>query len=186
MKYVALDVETTGLIPYENQTIEIAAIVDDLCEPDRPIDELPKLHCHVPHENYFWSRFALKMHYESGLLQELLNFHSSREPIPNPKDWVPLKINSFLVSCGINIDKSVVGAGKNFASFDRLFMKELGVSCFGHRCIDPVNFFIHPTDIGLPDLNTCLSRANIATQTNHRAMDDTRMVVQLVRAGLKK
>lgn len=179
MKYVSVDVETTGLDYRVNQILEIAAIVDDLCEPNIPVENLPRFHVLIPWDNYYWSVQAMEMHLSNGLIQELIG-----KPSSDPKTWLPLQFNSFLVSAGIK--GRTTGAGKNFGSFDNFFLKQVGVDCFGHRCIDPVNFYIHPTDLKLPDLATCVQRAGVPFQTQHRAMGDAEIVIQLIRAGLKK
>lgn len=182
MKYVSVDVETTGLDYRANQTLEIAAIVDDLEHPEIPLENLPRFHCLIPHEEYFWHRQALKMHMENGLIDELLKM-----PTTADLSWVKIQFYSFLVGANVNMDRRITGAGKNFGSFDNFFLKQLDIDCFGHRCIDPVNYFItDPTDAKLPDLETCVMRAGLSFKTSHRAMGDAEIVIQLIRAGLKK
>ena len=54
MKYVSIDIETTGLNPKTDNVLEVAAIIDDTERPEVPIGELPTLHLLTPEDNVTW------------------------------------------------------------------------------------------------------------------------------------
>ena len=51
MKYVSIDIETTGLDPETCQTIQIGAGIEDTNNP-LPIEDLPRFKCLVEHPQY--------------------------------------------------------------------------------------------------------------------------------------
>lgn len=79
-------------------------------------------------------------------------------------------------------------AGKNVASFDRRFLAlapKWDWGAFSRRFLDPGSLFLDPKqDLELPDLTTCASRAGVDIERFqlHNAVDDARLVVEIVRA----
>ena len=66
MKYVSIDLETTGLNPETCQIIEFGAVIDDTANP-KPLNELPTFHLYIDHMEHNTIRgepFALSMHSE--------------------------------------------------------------------------------------------------------------------------
>ena len=60
MKYVSIDIETTGLDPETCQIIQIGAVIEDTENPV-PVENLPSFKCLVEHPQYTGSPFALVM-----------------------------------------------------------------------------------------------------------------------------
>ena len=60
MKYVSIDLETTGLSHERNQILTFSGIVEDTSRK-LPFDECPKLNVYVLHEELIGSPFALNM-----------------------------------------------------------------------------------------------------------------------------
>lgn len=60
MKYVSIDIETTGLNPEKCQVLQIGAVIEDTSNP-LPFEELPKFNCIVEHDDYLGQPTALKM-----------------------------------------------------------------------------------------------------------------------------
>jgi hypothetical protein len=84
----------------------------------------------------------------------------------------------------------ITPAGKNFASFDRQFLKRLpdfeqNVRLH-HRTLDPAMLFWRPGDEKLPDSKTCYQRAGKQGDVAHTALEDGLDVVWLIRAGIKR
>ena len=81
-------------------------------------------------------------------------------------------------------------AGKNFASFDRQFLKRLPrfeqVVKLSHRTIDPAILFFRLDDDRLPDSKTCYERAGLDNKVAHTAVEDALAVVRLVQLGIKR
>jgi len=77
-------------------------------------------------------------------------------------------------------------AGKNFASFDQLFLEKLPrwkqVIAIRRRIIDPAILFVDwDNDIAPPGLAECKRRASIEGIVTHDALDDAKDVVNLIR-----
>jgi len=61
MKYISIDIETTGLDPQQNDIIEFGAIIEDSNDP-KPLEELPQFQTYVHDGNpLFGNVFALNM-----------------------------------------------------------------------------------------------------------------------------
>lgn len=60
MKYVSIDIETTGLDKDRNQILEIGAIIEDSNNP-LPFDEIPKFKCIIGWEEILGSVFAVNL-----------------------------------------------------------------------------------------------------------------------------
>ncbi len=60
MKYLSIDIETTGLNPEKHQVLSIGVIVEDTTKK-LPFSEIPKFHCAIVHEEVVGSLFALNM-----------------------------------------------------------------------------------------------------------------------------
>jgi oligoribonuclease (3'-5' exoribonuclease) len=73
MKYVSLDIETTGTDSEKHQIVEIGAVIDDLKAPNKPIDKLPSFHCYVEHDEYVVSEYVLGLHSDTGIWKKLQN-----------------------------------------------------------------------------------------------------------------
>ena len=61
MKYVSIDLETTGLDPENNDIIEFGAVIDDLRDM-KPVEELPRFHAYIVKDEYKGQPYALSMH----------------------------------------------------------------------------------------------------------------------------
>lgn len=192
MKYVSLDLETTGLDSNLHQIIEIACVIDDLsCPPE--IDYLRKCesyHKIVRHPNYNFSPHAMKMHMRNGLLDELLgNAYVDSADVAGA-DQVGGLLMNWLIKSDLHdpFSKPAV-AGKNFARFDAPFLLKLhgfsiGQEWWHHRSLDVGSLYAKATDTELPSTEECLKRAGLKSGGNHRAMDDALDVVRLVRHAL--
>jgi oligoribonuclease len=81
---------------------------------------------------------------------------------------------------------SINVAGKNFASFDKIFLERLPrwqqVIRIRQRIIDPSVMFANwNEDETLPNLQTCKERAKIEGVVTHNALEDAWDVIQLLR-----
>ncbi|WP_133274320.1 hypothetical protein [Hymenobacter radiodurans] len=75
MRYISLDLETTGGKPQRHQILELAAVVEDTKRP-RPLTDLPVFRRAVRHPEYVGTAGALALN--ARLLEEL----SRKEPNP--------------------------------------------------------------------------------------------------------
>jgi len=97
---------------------------------------------------------------------------------------------TWLESCEFDPYKTAITpAGKNFASFDRGFLKELpGFDRIKihHRVIDPAMLFFNPTiDKAPPGTEECMRRAGIEGDVKHTAVEDAIAVIKMIRFGFE-
>jgi DNA polymerase III epsilon subunit-like protein len=192
MKYVSIDLETTGLNPKTSDIIEFGAVLDDLENP-RPIEELPRFHCYViptprPKGSYYIGEpYALSMH--SAIFRKIANRDEGYNYYG--VDLIMYYFRDFLCHNGYTMNakgRLVINiAGKNAAMFDVPFLKEhisnwQGVE-FSHRVLDPAMLFLKISDNRLPDGETCKKRAGLEGLVSHTAIEDAIMVIRLLRKG---
>jgi oligoribonuclease len=151
----------------------------------KPIHELPVYHRLVYHKEYRGSAYALAMN--ANLLRHL---SGEREPWWRDPDQVADDFAAWLRdACGWDGKTALAPAGKNFASFDRQFLRRLPrfeqVMRLSHRTIDPAILFLRPDDEKLPDSKTCYERAGLDSKVAHTAVEDALAVVRLIRQGIK-
>jgi DNA polymerase III epsilon subunit-like protein len=183
LRYVSIDIETTGLDPETCQILEIGAVWDDWT---KPIDELPVYHRLVYHKEYRGSAYALAMN--ANLLRHL---SGQQEPWWRDPEQVADDFAAWLKGCGWDGQAALTPAGKNFASFDRQFLKRLPrfeqAVKLSHRTLDPAILYWQPSkDDKLPDSKTCYERAGLDGKVAHNAVEDALAVVRLVRMGIKR
>jgi hypothetical protein len=77
MKYISIDVETTGLDPEFNQILSIGAVIEDTLNP-LPFEELPKFHAVIRRESVYGSIFALNLN--KDLIQAMKDYSEARTP----------------------------------------------------------------------------------------------------------
>jgi hypothetical protein len=186
--YVSIDLETTGLNENYAQILEIGAVIDDW---KSPLAELPRFQTYIqPLDQYgkeqfvYGSPFALALN--AGILRKLVSGDANLT-ITRDVDVGPI-FARWLTEHGID-PLHVNPAGKNFASFDLQFFKQIDgfdkhVN-FRHRTIDPAMYYWLPdVDSGLPDTKNCLKRAGLDDTVAHTAVEDCLSVIQLVRRGV--
>ena len=61
MKYISIDIETTGLDKDKHQIVEIGAVIDELGS-DTPIEDLPRFRAVLIHENMTINSFCANLH----------------------------------------------------------------------------------------------------------------------------
>lgn len=222
MKYLSIDIETTGLSSENHQILSIGVVVEDTTKK-LPLAEIPKFHCAIVDEEIRGSLFALNLNKELINTINLWNISNSdtRSDIEDKtgmifckKEEVCEHLFRFLYRNGI-LDSSVYNsemnkmvtmyendmypaitrvtkpsqlnvAGKNFATFDKLFLEQLPrwkqLFKVRQRIIDPTVLFIKwNEDEQLPNLTTCKERANTGGEVTHDAIEDAWDVIQLLR-----
>lgn len=191
MKYVSIDIETTGIDPTQSQLIEIAMIVDDTTKPTIPVQQLPTYHKYVKHDQYYGNVGAICM---NERIFELLNDDVDKDII-HVNDLVRdmyefLKQNHIILEKNENKNHvethTVVPAGKNFASFDKLFIEKLPhfddkLFHFSYRVLDPATAFLRFEDSEIPDSECCANRSYTEFLHNHHAVDDANSVIEQLR-----
>lgn len=189
MKYVSIDLETTGLNPDNCQILEVAAVYND---DALPLALCPIFHRYIWHEVVKGEHYALTMNAE--LIKEIYDEHRAKcNEVIAPdtlqyhfRDWlIEHEYPTTMNDDGLSVVKNVVVAGKNFASFDTHFLAKYEVHDlvkFHHRVIDPTMYYHEKDDVTPPDTVNCMLRSGLQTgPMTHRAIDDAKNVIALVR-----
>jgi oligoribonuclease len=226
MKYVSIDIETTGIDREKCEILSIGAVIEDTSNPN-PIEELPRFHAAIrrrDRQGFYGEPVALTMNaglialisqYEqcenqdekndlvqlTGIqfleeneiaiefyywlfsngafefdIQKLFNGHSKKHPLYGT---VPV--------IGSNPQKAYLNvAGKNFATFDKIFLEKLPrwkqLIDVRNRILDPAILFVDwNEDKSLPGLDKCKQRAGIDGIVTHNALEDAIDVVEILR-----
>ena len=186
MKYVSIDIETTGLNHDICNILEFAAVVDDL-SIQAPLDNLPKFQTYIMQDHYVGEPYALGMHAE--IFKKIANWQKAGIRVCSPSDLLP-RFHTFLTSlAGYTPDEygivKIKVAGKNFGYFDSKFLEKLPhhnlLVKFHHRILDPAVLYFDPEDVELPNTELCMYRAGIGGEVQHTALEDAMTVVKLLR-----
>jgi oligoribonuclease (3'-5' exoribonuclease) len=178
--YVSIDIETTGLNPDTCQVLEVAAVIEDW---KSDIDALPVFHRLIEHDQIVGEPFALALNHR--ILAELAKPPGECETLRCEPWEVRGLLASFLERYKIDPDEAILAAGKNFSGFDRPFLNRLPHFDlkFHHRVIDPGMAYWNPLiDETPPDTKTCKERAGIQGEVSHRAVDDARDIIRIIRS----
>lgn len=190
MKYVSIDLETTGLCPSRCDVLTFGAVIEDT-ELNLPIEELPAFHVYLKHDMVHGQPYALAM---NQCILEVLGKPSLWEELNirviEPEDlglvfwnWID---QYFSEDTKEVYDEKITVAGKNFANFDLPFLQLIPDFFkhvkFHHRVLDPGSMYFNPKiDSKPPGLDACLERAGIDKVVTHDALDDARDVVSAIR-----
>lgn len=192
MKYLSIDIETTGLNPETCQILSIGIILEDTSKK-LPFNEIPKLHLILKETSISGEAFALNM---NSRLISLINDYSqlasenkkelskSLGAIFTSKEEATWEIRNFIKQNGVIGRISI--AGKNYSEFDKKFLKRLPgweVLEFNRRVLDPAILFVDwENDDATPTLSLCKSRAGFPSDVvTHDAVEDAWDVVELLR-----
>ena len=185
MKYVSIDIETTGLNTDINNIIEFAAILDDLEDP-KPYSELPKYHCIFKQDQYMCQPVAASMH--KRLFDIVAENDRKKYTFISPMK-LGKSFKQFLQENGYEPEHQLISinvAGKNFASFDKVvlekqtdFTKHIRMRS---RILDPGPLYMTIHDEKMPSLEECKKRAGLTDpKVTHEAFDDALDVIKLFR-----
>lgn len=215
MIYVSIDIETSGLNHDMNHVLSIGAIIEDT-NKKLPYEELPKFNAIVLQNNIQGSPRAITMNREIiSLMGEYLEGTDEVRGILNSnsgynfyeEDDIVKEFYKFLWSNGYStlyspsthingkltpiIDGKTKPitlnvAGKNFGTFDKLFLQELPwwqkLIKTRQRVLDPAILCVDwSNDTSLPSLTTCKERMNVEGIVTHNALEDAWDVIEILR-----
>ena len=215
MKYVSIDIETSGLNHDMNHVLSIGAIIEDT-NNKLPYEELPKFNAIVLQNNIQGSPRAITMNKEiislmgeylegtdevRGVLNNNSGYQFYEEENVIKEFYTFLWCNGFSamdsLSTHVNgklmpiIDSKAKPitlnvAGKNFGTFDKLFLQELPwwqkLIRTRQRILDPAILCVDwANDTSLPSLTTCKERMNVEGIVTHNALEYAWDVIELLR-----
>jgi hypothetical protein len=210
MIYVSIDIETSGLNHDMNHVLSIGAIIEDTTKK-LPYEELPKFNVIVLQNNIQGSPRAITMNKEiismmgeylegTDEVRNVLNnnsgyqFFEEEEVVKEFYWWLDENgLGHGLASSGIRPminggTKSITlnVAGKNFGTFDKLFLQELPwwqkLIRTRQRVLDPAILCVDwVNDTSLPSLTVCKERMNVEGIVTHNALEDAWDVIEILR-----
>lgn len=215
MIYVSIDIETSGLDHEKNKVLSIGAIIEDT-EKKLPYEDCPKFNAIVLQNEITGSPRAITMNKEiiamigeylegTDETRHLMNTHSDysfyeKEDVikefykflwcngfshlDSPSTHVNGKLTPIIDGKTKPITLNV--AGKNFGTFDKLFLQELPwwqkLIRTRQRVIDPAILMVDwKNDTSLPNLTTCKERAGVSGIVTHNALEDAWDVIEVLR-----
>lgn len=197
MKYVSIDIETTGLDLETCQVLSIGAVIEDTSNI-KPVEELPTFHGVVLSKQLSGQPYALNMnkdlieamvYYQTADEDERIDLERLKGMKFYEKDQIVEAFYKFLLENGIEPDGDkvhITAAGKNFATFDLKFLERLPRwkqwIRVRQRIIDPSLLYTDwKADDSLPGLGLCKLRAGLPEEVAHDAVEDARDVILLLR-----
>ena len=215
MIYVSIDIETSGLDHEKHKVLSIGAIIEDT-EKKLPYEECPKFNAIILQNEITGSPRALTMNKEiiemigdylegtdferniintrtdysfyekDDIIKEFYKFLwcNGFSHLDSPSTHVNGKLTPIIDSKTKPITLNV--AGKNFGTFDKLFLQELPwwqkLIRTRQRVLDPAILMVDWTsDKSLPNLETCKFRADVQGIVTHNALEDAWDVVEVLR-----
>lgn len=225
MRYVSIDIETTGLNPETCQILSIGAVIEDT-NNILPLDELPTFHAAIKRDKISGDIYAINMN--SNLISIINTYNITKTQDEKEKiasvtgmdffdeDEIAKELYYFLYVNGLcnarikdidghhvmmhskhgtvpvlhrgnKIDKVVINvAGKNFGTFDKLFLERLykwnDLIKINNRILDPAILCVDwKSDDALPNLTECKRRSNIGGEVTHNAIEDAMDVIEVLR-----
>lgn len=198
MKFISIDIETTGLDPQKNQILEFGAIAIDTSLGNAPY--VSDFNAVFIHKELTGNPIALTMNAE--LINEINTVLKTKDfdydeinlgidnddmhprfgdskYVRNSEEFQKY-FDEWLESIGFT--ERLTLAGKNLSSFDLKFIEAAGIKIkYRHRMIDPAILYVDwEKDETLPDLQQCLDRAGIVKSVEHTSIADAIDVAELV------
>lgn len=185
MKFVSIDLETTGLDPKTCEIVEFGAVLDEVGN-QTPVEQLPRFHAYIDRPLFSGEPYALSMH--PTIFRRIATKEDGFRYVA--PDKLGTQFAEFLIQHGYRADSNyryhIICAGKNFASFDYRFLLNLpGFEeriKMAHRSLDPVMLYFDPLKMDkLPGLTKCMQLAGLEGEVKHTAVEDALDVIRLLR-----
>ncbi len=122
MKYISLDIETTGLNKNENQIVEVGAVLDEIGSTT-PIEELPKFRAVLLHDGMYMGSYCANLHRD---------LWSEIQYLPKIKGADQLSDDRFLLAC-VYAESSLYVASHHLMTTNKVYTQN-----------DPWTFYCYP------------------------------------------
>lgn len=197
MKYVSIDIETTGLNPETCQVLSIGAVIEDT-DNIMPVKDLPTFHGVISSREISGDPYAINMN--KDLIESMVYWQTGKDDERHDlerltgmkfyeKDEIVEAFYNFLLENGFERSPYQIHltvAGKNFGTFDLKFLERLPrwkqYIRVRQRILDPSILYVNwKEDTSLPGLGACKKRANLPEEVAHDAVEDAIDVILLLR-----
>lgn len=189
MRYIALDLETSDLMPHPNNVLTLSMVAD--IDQAIPTDELPCLNLLFLHSPHTTSDVALVMNRDIFLARALCSDRSNVQSMFNI-DIAQCILDTYkvvdnwqdaysLITRFVGESRTKMLAGKNVGAFDLQFLPAPMKKLFGHRILDPGSMYVRYDDKKVPNQATCLIRAGYDELVTHDAYEDNIQTINLIR-----
>lgn len=202
MKYMSIDLETTGTVPSIHGITEFAAILGDDTEPEL----YANFYRWLNPEGYVWSNFCLALHaawigrVTTRIAAKQFDVNSKEPKICHNVVELANDFMAWYETCDpvgfseyqLKRRANITGTGKNFGTFDLQFLKAWKFpDVVRHRTLDWIQTYQRPEDKVPPDLKLVKQRAilmgcpDLVEGVAHNALDDALDVHKLIQFGAK-
>ncbi len=189
MKYVSLDLETSGLDVSYCQILQIGMVITDTTDTTTPVEELPTLDLILEYDAIQGQPYALNMN--AWLLNIIAEGKDQR--LCSPKESIH-RMEEFLLENGFKIGRDdkirITVAGKNVGSFDMQFLNTLlryqhnSSIHINYKTIELGSLLFDPLNHShVPSLSECLVICGIDSELTHDAVQDARDVIRCIRSS---
>lgn len=195
MKYVSIDIESSGLDIDRCSILEIGLVLDDL-EDIKPISELKIARILVLSDGFYCEPRAAVMN--ADLIKEIADYDYSKGMNDQfvgdnvmqcvcRSHKIPGTLARVMEWFGFEKDSgryTILPAGKNFDKYDRQMLNRVDwtKTIDPSPAIDPGSMFWRPGDKKLPSLDECMKRSEYdGTSHLHSAVHDALDVVRCIR-----
>ena len=184
MKYLSLDLETTGVTEKSPENIlQISAIVEDTSEV-LPLEKLPHFTAFIKQDKISGEPYALAM---NSWIMDIISGRTKNttdHKVYNSEEvWneFALFLEKHFPQDSFGKSKKIVVAGKNVAMFDLNFMPQFFLDRVSHRVIDPGMTFVDWTKDKLPSLGQIKESLGMGDEVAHDAYEDALDVIKVLR-----
>lgn len=187
MKYLAIDIETTGLDPDVDQLLMASFILADTEDVKTPVENLPSITIAFHYDRISFSYKAYSIVTELAFMEEYKKRIQNGTTVSF--DGASQSLRQFLSDNGVDIYTKHTLAGKNLMAFDIPFIDKIGMRWFKYhyRCLEPANFYTMANDTVMPNLEECCRRAGIVYDKAkaHESLYDAQLIVELIRLNIQ-
>lgn len=165
MRFLSVDIETTGLDPHKHGIIQFAAVYAD----SKSVITPAMYHAWIKPDGMVWDFYCLNLHerWLTNILYRIrfddLGWSSKQQPrIHDSFATMMDDFGEWLCTKQIwrKGESKIPALGKNFGSFDNLFLQSNGLTwLFPHRSLDATPYYTYHDDERPPDLKLCKQRA---------------------------
>ncbi len=187
IRYVSISLKTTGEDCLRHQIIEFGAVIDDLNNP-KPLNQLPKFHRYIFHDNYVGEPQALaacaEIFHRISIRDKRYNYSS---PFHARREFSEFLVNQNLVE---KFQRPLITvAAPYFFKYGNRFLEKdewnsSGGVDFCKGYLDPINIYFNPRiDERMPSLEVCFQRAGIERELGGTSVEDAVDIIKLIRAN---